>query len=91
MLDYTAAYYNYAFVQVNTKIIWYYNFQSFGTKNKASELQLGAGVECGFGKKDSIRNNFIGLAETICCRKILLDIHLFGIGTIILPHNPLEF
>lgn len=58
-----AAYYNYTFVQVNTKINWYYNFQSFGTKNKASELQLGAGVECGFGKKDSIRNNFIGLAE----------------------------
>lgn len=64
-----AAYYTYAFAQVNAKINWYYNFQSLGTKHKASELQLGAGAEFGFGKRDTLRNNFIGLAENNLLQK----------------------
>ncbi len=57
------AYYSYEFVQLNGTMNAYYNFQSLGTKLKTPELQLGIGAEFGFGNKDSIRNEFIGLTE----------------------------
>jgi hypothetical protein len=56
-------YYAYELVQINSTINAYYNFQSLGTKLKSPELQLGIGSELGFGEKDSIRNEFIGLTE----------------------------
>ena len=64
-----AAFYTYGFAQINSKLNWYYNFQSLGTKHKSSEFQLGAGAEVGYGKKDTVRNNFIGLAENNLLQK----------------------
>lgn len=58
-----AGYYNYAFAQANASINGYYNFQSIALKQKGLELQLGAGIELGFGRKDSSRNPFVGIAE----------------------------
>ena len=58
-----SGYYSYDFVQVNSTINAYYNFQTLGTKLKTPELQLGIGAEFGFGNKDSVRNEFIGLTE----------------------------
>lgn len=58
-----AAYYSYEFVQINSSLNAYYNFQSLGLKKKTPELQLALGAEFGFGKKDSLRNNFVGLTE----------------------------
>lgn len=56
-------YYTYGFVQLNGTLNGYYNFQSLGTKLSTPELQLGIGAEFGFGNKDSLRNEFIGLTE----------------------------
>lgn len=58
-----AGYYNYGFAQANASINGYYNFQSIALKKKGLELQLGAGIELGFGRKDSARNPFVGIAE----------------------------
>lgn len=58
-----SAYYSYEFVQLNSSINLLYNFQSLGLKKKTPELQLALGAEFGFGKKDSLRNNFVGLTE----------------------------
>jgi len=58
-----SAYYSYEFVQVNSSLNAYYNFHSLGLKKKTPELQLAIGAEFGFGKKDSLRNNFVGLTE----------------------------
>lgn len=58
-----AGYYNYGFAQANASINGYYNFQSLALKQKGLELQLGAGIELGFGRKDSSRNPFVGIAE----------------------------
>ncbi|MEO9533415.1 MAG: polymorphic toxin type 23 domain-containing protein [Crocinitomicaceae bacterium] len=59
-----AAYYNYGFAQANASINGYYNFQSLALKKKGLELQLGSGLELGFGRKDSARNPFVGLTES---------------------------
>ena len=59
-----AAYYNYGFAQANAAVNGYYNFQSLALKKKGLELQLGGGIELGFGRKDSARNPFIGLTES---------------------------
>jgi len=56
-------YYSYEFIQLNSTLNAYYNFQSLGLKRKTPELQLALGTEIGFGKKDSLRNKFIGLTE----------------------------
>ena len=58
-----AGYYNYAFAQANANINGYYNFRSLALKEKGWELQLGAGLELGFGRKDTVRSPFIGLTE----------------------------
>jgi hypothetical protein len=58
-----ATYYTYGFAQVNASIKAYYNFQSLGLRRKTPELQLALGTELGFGTKDSVRNNFIGITE----------------------------
>ncbi len=57
------AYYNYGFFQLNATIKAYYNFQSFGLKQKTPELQLGLGGQFGFGRTDTARNPIIGIAE----------------------------
>jgi hypothetical protein len=57
------AYYGYDFVQVNTSLKAYYNFQSLGLKQKTPELQLGGGINFGYGKRDSIATRFTGLGE----------------------------
>lgn len=54
---------NYNFAQVNAAINGYYNFKSLGKREKTVELQLGGGAQFGFGRKDTIQNNFIGLTE----------------------------
>ncbi|MEX1002369.1 MAG: polymorphic toxin type 23 domain-containing protein [Crocinitomicaceae bacterium] len=58
-----AAYYNYAFAQANAALRGYYNFQSLGLKQKGVELQMGAGFQLGFGRKDSARSPFVNLTE----------------------------
>ena len=58
-----SGYYNYAFAQANASINGYYNLQSLALKKKGFELQMGAGLELGFGRKDSARSEFIGLTE----------------------------
>jgi hypothetical protein len=54
---------NYGFAQVNAVANGYYNFKSLGKQEKTLELQLGAGTQFGFGRKDTIQNNFISLTE----------------------------
>lgn len=56
-------FYTYNFVQANSGVKLYYNFQSLGIRKKTPEIQLGGGLNFGFGKRDSIPNQFIGLAE----------------------------
>jgi hypothetical protein len=58
-----AGYYTYAFAQANISVNGYYNFQSLALKEKGLELQLGTGLELGFGRKDTTRSPFIGLTE----------------------------
>jgi len=58
-----AGYYNYRFIQANSSLKFYYNFQSLGLKKKSPEIQLGGGINFGFGTKDSVRNQFVGLTE----------------------------
>ena len=58
-----SAYYTYNFVQINSSIKGYYNFQSLGPKNKTLELQLGGGLQIGYGRTDTVHNNFIGITE----------------------------
>jgi len=58
-----SGYYTYYFTQINATLKTHYNFQSLGIKQKTPEIQLGIGAEIGFGKTDSLRNNFIGLTE----------------------------
>lgn len=58
-----AGYGTYHFAQVNAGIRGYYNFQSFGLKEKGLELQLSSGFQLGFGRKMTDRNPFIGPAE----------------------------
>jgi len=50
-------------IQGNLETNLYYNFQSLGKKQKGWEYQLGAGIQLGFGKTDTIPNDFIGLTE----------------------------
>lgn len=59
-----SGYYNYAIAQANAQLNMYYDFQSMGLKQKTPEIQLGGGLEFGFGRKDSLRNKFIGLTES---------------------------
>ena len=59
----SSTYYNYGFVQANASINGYYNFQSIALKKRGLELQMGGGLEFGFGRKDSARSPFIGLTE----------------------------
>lgn len=59
----SAAFVNYGFAQVNFSTNGYYNFKSLGLKRKSFELQMGSGLQFGFGRKDTINNNFIGLTE----------------------------
>ncbi len=54
---------NYGFAQLNITTNGYYNIQSLGPKRKTVELQLGGGAQFGFGRKDTLSNNFIGLSE----------------------------
>ncbi|UKN00727.1 polymorphic toxin type 23 domain-containing protein [Paracrocinitomix mangrovi] len=58
-----SAYYTYSIAQANGGIKGYYNFRSFGLKEKGWELQLSSGFQVGFGRKDSARSPFIGEAE----------------------------
>lgn len=58
-----ALYATYGFAQVNLGTSFYHNFQSYGLKDKMIELQSGAGLQFGFGRTDTLRNNFIGLME----------------------------
>lgn len=58
-----AGYYTYHFAQVNAGIRGYYNFQSFGLRQKGLELQLSTGFQLGFGREVDDRNPFIGSAE----------------------------
>lgn len=51
------------FVQLNSALKVYYNFQSLGLKRKSPEIQLGGGVNFGFGNLDSLPVRFIGLTE----------------------------
>ena len=57
------AYYTYNFAQVNASFKAYYNFQSLGLKQKTPEIQLGGGINFGYGKRDTLRNRFTGLGE----------------------------
>jgi len=57
------AYCNYAFVQLNSTLKVYYNFQSLGLKKKTPEVQLAGGINFCYGKKDSLQNRFTGLGE----------------------------
>lgn len=57
------AFYLRNFFQVNTGIKIYYNFQSFGIKKKTPEIQLGGGLNFGFGQRDSVPQRFVGLTE----------------------------
>jgi hypothetical protein len=56
-------FYAYNFVQINSGLKIFYNFQSLGIRKRTPELQLGAGINFGFGQRDSIPNRFIGLSE----------------------------
>jgi hypothetical protein len=56
-------FYVYNFVQINSGLKVYYNFQSLGIRKKTPEVQLGGGINFGFGQRDSIPNRFIGLSE----------------------------
>jgi hypothetical protein len=58
-----SAYYNYGFAQANISTKGYYNIQSIGLKQKGFEYQFGAGMQFGFGRKDSARSPFINLTE----------------------------
>ena len=56
-------FYGYRFVQSNASFKVYYNFQSLGLKKKTPEIQLGGGLNFGYGAKDSIAVRFTGLTE----------------------------
>ena len=58
-----SGYYTYAIAQVNSQFNLYYDFRSMGLKKKTPEIQAGLGLEMGFGREDSVRNNFVGLGE----------------------------
>jgi Bacterial toxin 23 len=58
-----SGYGTYYFAQVNAGVGGYYNFQSFGLKEKGLELQLSSGFQLGFGRKVDDRSPFIGTAE----------------------------
>jgi len=58
-----AIYYNYAIVQGNSQLNVYYDIQSLGLKQKTPEVQLGFGLDVGFGREDTVRNKFVGLTE----------------------------
>lgn len=49
--------------QINATVKGFYNFQSLGLKRKTLELQLGLSGQLGWGRKDTLVNNFIGLTE----------------------------
>ncbi len=51
------------FIQINGSVNGYYNFQSLGVKQKTPELQLGLGAQFGFGKTDTLRNEYISLID----------------------------
>lgn len=53
----------YHFAQANAGFRAYYNFQSLGLKQKGLELQMNAGFQLGFGRKQTDRNPFIGAGE----------------------------
>lgn len=56
-------FYLWNFIQGNTGIKMYYNFQSLGIKKSTPEIQLGGGLNFGFGQRDSVRSEFLGLTE----------------------------
>lgn len=58
-----AVFYSYGFAQVNATLNSYYNFQTLALKKKTPELQLGIGAQFGFGRQDSITNNFVTLTD----------------------------
>ncbi|MBN4072870.1 hypothetical protein JYT74_02395 [Crocinitomix catalasitica] len=58
-----SGYYNYAFAQANSQLAIYYNIRSMALKKRTFEIQWGLGVELGFGREDSVRNEFVGLGE----------------------------
>lgn len=58
-----SGYYTYSIAQLNSSIRGFYNFRSFGLRNKGLELQMSSGFQLGFGRKQIDRNPFIGPAE----------------------------
>ncbi len=59
----SSANYRIDFFQVNSELKIYYQYSSLGVGKKTPEFQFGTGVNFGFGRQDSVINNFIGLAE----------------------------
>lgn len=58
-----STYYTYGFAQGNMGMNGYWNIRSLALQKSSFEGQFGIGLELGFGRRDSLRNEFIGLGE----------------------------
>ncbi len=59
-----ASYYHYGFIQVNSSLTAYYNFNSLAVRKKTPELQFGLGVQFGMGKlRTSNENRYVSLTD----------------------------
>ena len=68
-----STYYSYGFAQGNFALNGYWNIRSLALKRSSFEGQFGAGLELGFGREDTIRNEFVGLGENNME-------HIYGVG-----------